>query len=65
VLTEADLVQLMTSSWPEVLEVLERESEDTVECGRYLCETCWDEMTEGVVVVAGQQQAQCAVCRRA
>jgi len=62
VLTEADLVQLMTAhSWLEVLDVLERE----VECGRYLCETCWDTMTEGVVMVAGQQQAQCALCRRA
>ena len=63
-LTEGDLVQLMTASWPEVLEVLERERQDTVECGRYLCETCWDAMTDGVVLVAGRQQAQCAQCRK-
>jgi len=62
---EAEFVELMTASWPDVLEVLACKGHKPAERGHYLCETCLDAMTDDVVMVAGRQQAQCAVCRRA
>jgi hypothetical protein len=30
--------------------------------GRYLCETCWEAMTDRVVMLDGLEQSQCEAC---